>query len=370
MGKQARKSVFLIAEQLRAKVPGGIGTHTSALLSAVSRLKGDFPNLEFRVIASSQKGRDPLDQFDIPVRRLPFGHEVFMRLSDAKIPFMGRGPGVYHSFSMLVPPVLMKSQKQVCTVHDVAFLSNPSFFTKRGVLWHTRQLRTIAKGGFPIVAVSERTKQSLSASGIDHDRVTVIESGADHLGNADLKGCEALMQSLGIGQGFILSVSTLEPRKNLNGLIAAYRQMRISNSSAPDLLIVGPSGWGERTEGEAGVHFLGNVSEQILVALYQSALFLTYVPFEEGFGLPVVEAMSNGLPVVSSDVPSAKGAVELVDPKSVESISAGMSRLIVDGQRRRVLMQQGLDRAAQLTWAGAARKHMELWERMLWQSKA
>lgn len=370
MGKEVRKSVFLIAEQLRAKVPGGIGTHTSALLTAISRLKDNFPDLEFRVIASSQKGSDPLDQFDMPVRCLPFGHEVFMRLSDAKIPFLGQRPGVYHSFSMWVPPVLLKSQKLVCTVHDVAFITNPSFFTKRGVLWHTRQLRAIAKGGFPIVAVSEQTKHSLTTSGIGHDRVTVIESGADHLGNADLKGCKALLQSLGTSQDFILSVSTLEPRKNLNGLIAAYRQMRISIPSAPDLLIVGPSGWGERAKGEAGVHFLGNVSEQVLVALYRSAMFLTYVPFEEGFGLPVVEAMSNGLPVVSSDVPSAKGAVELVDPNSVESISAGMTRLIVDVQRRRALTQQGLSTAAQLTWAGAARKHMELWERMLWQSNA
>ncbi len=370
MGNEARKSVFLIAEQLRAKVPGGIGTHTTALLSAISGLKDDFPDLEFRVIASSQKGSDPLDQFDIPVRCLPFGHEVFMRLSDVKIPFLGQRPGVYHSFSMWVPPVHMKSQKLVCTVHDIAFITNPSFFTKRGVSWHSRQLRTIAKGGFPIVAVSERTKDALITSGISHQRVTVIESGADHLGNPDTKGCEALLQSLSISKDFILSVSTLEPRKNLKGLIAAYHQLRISNSSVPDLLIVGPSGWGESTEGETGVHFLGNVSNQVLVALYKSAMFLTYVPFEEGFGLPVVEAMSLGLPVLSSDVPSAKGAVELIDPKSVESISAGMSRLIVDDQRRRALTQQGLARTAQLTWAGAARKHMELWERMLWQSNA
>ncbi len=370
MGKEARKSVFLIAEQLRAKVPGGIGTHTSALLSAISRHKDDFPDLEFRIVASRRKGSDPLDQFDIPVRYLPFGHEVFMRLSDVKVPFLGGRPGVYHSFSMWVPPVLMKSQQLVCTVHDVAFLTNPSFFTKRGLFWHLRQLRTIAKGGFPIVAVSERTKLSLTASGVGHDRVTVIESGADHLGNADLKGCEALLQSLGISKDFILSVSTLEPRKNLNGLIAAYHRVRISNPSAPDLLIVGPSGWGDRTDGKAGVYFLGNVSEKVLVALYQTAMFLAYVPFEEGFGLPVVEAMSNGLPVVSSDVPSAKGAVELVDPRSVDSISAGMSRLIVDAERRRALTQQGLGRVAQLTWAGAARKHMELWERMLWQRNA
>ena len=118
------------------------------------------------------------------------------------------------------------------------------------------------------------------------------------------------------------------------------------------------------------MYFLGNVSEKVLVGLYQTAMFLAYVPFEEGFGLPVVEAMSNGLPVVSSDVPSAKGAVELVDPKSVDSISTGMSRLIVDAERRRALTQQGFGRVAQLTWAGAARKHMEIWERMLWQRNA
>ncbi len=364
MGKQTKKRVFLIAEQLRAKVPGGIGTHTSALLSALSEITDEFPNLELHVVASSQKGDDPLERFDLPISRLHFGHELFMLLSDVRVPLMGRRPGVYHSFSMFMPPLPTKLQKQVCTVHDVAFISNPGFFTKRGGSWHTRQLRSIARGNYPVVAVSEPTKRSLIATGIDENRVTVIESGADHLGPADLRSCEILLKSLGIKGSFILSVSTLEPRKNLNGLVEAYRRLRNSTSSAPELLIVGPSGWGARMEGEAGVHFLGHVSEPILAALYQCAVFLVYVPFEEGFGLPVVEAMSSGLPVVSSGVPSAGGAVELVDPSVTESIFAGMSRLIVDAPRRQSLIELGLHRVSQMTWAGAARKHMELWERM------
>lgn len=162
----------------------------------------------------------------------------------------------------------------------------------------------------------------------------------------------------------MLSVSTLEPRKNLSGLIEAFRQARSAHPLTPELLIVGPSGWGPSLEAVTGVHFLGHVPEGILVALYQAASLLVYVPFEEGFGLPVVEAMRSGLPVVSSNVPSAGDAVELVDPRSPESVATGISTLLYDFKRRQFLIEQGLIRAGQLTWASTARKHLELWREM------
>lgn len=364
MGEPGRKSVYLIAEQLRAKVPGGIGTHTKALLGALSKVKGDFPEVDLRIVATRPSGTDPLGEFDMPVRYLPFGHELFMRLCDLRVPLLGRRPGIYHSFSMQVPPVSTPSQRLVCTVHDVAFVSRPDFFTRRGVLWHGKQLRMMKRDDFPIVAVSEYTKASLAATGMDEKRIHVIESGADHLGPADERGCEKILRSIGVSEGFMLSVSTLEPRKNLGGLIEAFRQARSADPLIPELLIVGPLGWGPSLEAVPGIHFLGHVPEGILAALYQAASLLVYAPFEEGFGLPVVEAMRSGLPVVSSNVPSAGDAVELVDPRSPESVAAGISTLLYDPKRRQFLIEQGLIRAGQLTWASAARKHMELWRDM------
>ncbi|NNN18341.1 MAG: glycosyltransferase family 4 protein [Acidimicrobiaceae bacterium] len=364
MGTALAKRVFLIAEQLRSKVPGGIGTHTSALLGALSTIKDEFSSLELEIVATRPTGSETLDKFGIPVRYIPVPHKVFMRLSGYPLPLLGRKPGIYHSFSMFVPPVSGPIQRRVCTVHDLAFSSNPNFFTKRGVQWHARQLQEIARGDFPVVAVSQRTKKSLLANGIEEKRVFVIEPGADHLGQADLSGCQQLLKSLGVQTGFILSVSTQEPRKNLDGLIGAYQLAKISDPLLPELLIVGPSGWGPSIKRVSGVHFLGRIPEPILVSLYQLASLLVYVPFEEGFGLPVVEAMFQGLAVVGSDVPAAGESVELVDPNSMESIAKGISRLIKDSRARQIKIDKGLDRVKKMTWVNSARCYMDLWERM------
>ncbi len=364
MGRTVIKRVFLLAEQMRSKVPGGIGTHTTALLGSLSNIRGEFPGLELEILVTRAKEPETLDRFGIPIRYLAFSHEVFMRLSDFKVPVLNQGAGIYHSFSMFMPPSNRRGQQRVCTVHDLAFANHPEFFTRRGVAWHSRQLSAIVKGNFPVVAVSERTSDELLSRGIDGGRIRVIESGADHLGPADITGCRKLLKSLGVGERFILSVSTQEPRKNLNGLIRAFELSRSSDPTSPELLVVGTQGWGTETNRIPGAHYLGHVPEGVLVALYQLAEFLIYVPFEEGFGLPVVEAMGHGLPVVASGVPAAADSVELVDPNDVDSIAKGISRLAKDQDRRLDLKAKGLERVKSLTWASAARNHMKLWEQM------
>lgn len=355
--------VFLLSEQLREEVPGGIGTHTSALLTSIQALRSDFPSLELHIAATRPKGPDPLEQFEIPIHYIPYGHDLFVRLCDLRIPLFRGGSGIYHSFSMLIPPV-SRSQKLVCTVHDLAFTSSPDSFTRHGVVWHSRQLKRISRGAFPVVAVSPQTGENLVAAGISRNRISVIESGADHLGEGDDERCLELLNSRGVSERFILSVSTLEPRKNLARLIEAHSVVRNSIADAPELVIVGADGWGAKARGGEDVHFLGHVPEPILVSLYRSALLLAYVPFEEGFGLPVVEAMANGLPVVSSSVPSAGGATELVDPREVDSIASGIVRLVGDQGRRQTLAAEGFKRVEELSWRKSAHKHMELWESM------
>ncbi len=364
MGRQAGTDVYLLAEQLRARVPGGIGTHTRAILQRLSFLRSDFPEIRLHVVASRVKGDDPLEEFNLPIRRLPFSHEIFMRLSGTRIGLVGSRPGIYHSFSMLVPHVGNRSSLKVCTVHDLAFLSNPAFFTQRGVEWHTRQLKAIVDGKFPVVVVSELTGAYLMTTGVTSERIHVIESGADHLCSPDIGETEKFLRSLNIQNGFLLSVSTIEPRKNLDGLIAGYRLARAADPSLPELLIVGPFGWGSSPERVPDVHFLGHVSEEVLVGLYRSASMLVYVPFEEGFGLPVVEAMLNRLPVVGSQVPSGANAMEVVDPHIPESIAGGILKVFHDPNRRAQLCELGLARAGSLKWDGVARKHLELWRKM------
>lgn len=358
------KRVFLLAEHLRSRVPGGIGTHINAILSRIPQLSKDFPSLDFVVVASQPLGDDPLANVDLPKRYLSVSHSLFMRLSDLRVPMLGKEPGIYHSFTIQLPPTRGVLAKKVVTIHDLAFVNHPDFYTRRGVKWHMRQLRDVTREAASIVTVSQNSKEDLSHVGLDPARVHLINSGSDHLSDPDFTRCDEILAFNGVSGPFLLSVSTLEPRKNLLGLIEAFAIARESSQSPLDLVLVGPSGWGGAPRSVPGVKFLGHVSDSVLSALYIKTEAVVYVPFEEGFGLPVVEAMAAGAPVVCSRVPSSGGVGEIVDPMNVASIAKGIQRVLREPGYRDLLRSKGLLRAAELTWLHAAEEHMALWERL------
>jgi glycosyltransferase involved in cell wall biosynthesis len=166
----------------------------------------------------------------------------------------------------------------------------------------------------------------------------------------------------GLQPGYILAVSTIEPRKNYPRLLAAYRQLR-GRSDAPPLVIAGRPGWAfgdtmTRIEAEPGVRYLGHVDEATLSALYESASVLAFPSLYEGFGLPLLEAMARGLPAVVGNrgaLPElAAGQAVLVDPEDVTSIAAGLERLLTDEPLRKKLIEGGRRRAAGFSWGRAA----------------
>ena len=129
-------------------------------------------------------------------------------------------------------------------------------------------------------------------------------------------------------------------------------------------MLVGPSGWGQQVRPAAGVVLAGVVSASQLSALYSMARLLVYVPFIEGFGLPPVEAMTFGTPVVASrGLPSTDGAAFEVDPHDVDSIREGLAIVATDEAERARLSARGLARASVLTWAEIAREHLAVWRR-------
>jgi glycosyltransferase involved in cell wall biosynthesis len=166
---------------------------------------------------------------------------------------------------------------------------------------------------------------------------------------------------MGVNGPFLLSVGTLEPRKNQTRLVEAYGRIRRSLPEPWPLVMVGPSGWGQRVTPEAGVVLAGLVSPPELSALYAMTRLLAYVPLIEGFGIPPVEAMAFGAPVVASPLPSTAGAAFEVDPHDVESIAAALLRVATDEDERSRLQSLGLERSAQLTWSAVARRHLDVW---------
>jgi glycosyltransferase involved in cell wall biosynthesis len=188
--------------------------------------------------------------------------------------------------------------------------------------------------------------------------------GCDHLPAPDDEDADDVLARLGVDGPFLLTVGTLEPRKNLPRLIEAYQRARLGLADAPPLVVVGPAGWGPGLPPAEGVHPAGPVTGAVLAALYRRALAVVYVPLHEGYGLPVVEAMHAGAPVVASPVPSAGDAALVVPATDVAAIAEAVRRVVAEADLRADLVARGTAHAAGLTWERACQAHGELWSQL------
>jgi glycosyltransferase involved in cell wall biosynthesis len=266
----------------------------------------------------------------------------------------------------------------VVTVHDLAWHTFPESTTSRGRRWHEAALRRALRRADALLVPSEAVAEELRASGAREGTVSVLQWGADHLPPPDGQGAADLLDRLGVGDQYLLSASTREPRKNLHRLVAAYSAARASLPEPWPLVIVGPRGWGDSELGidssrgsrvPEGVVAAGLVSDEVLAGLYAGARVFAYVPLTEGYGLPPLEAMTLGAPVVvSTGVPSvAPGpatppAALRVDPLSIEAIADALVSAAGDEKLRSALVDRGSALARTRTWRRSARQHIELWE--------
>jgi len=361
--------VSLATEQLRRRVPGGIGTYTRGLLQGIGELEAEARPGITLVASRPRPGPDPLGNLGFPLECSRLPSRLLTRAWDLGLCRVGRESDVVHAVS-LAAPMPSAGRPLVITVHDVAWRSMPEAFPARGRRWHAAALRRAATRAALIVVPSEQTAEAVLSAGVGVSmaRLVVVSEGADHLAEPDIAGGEALLGRLGVAGEYLLTVSTLEPRKNLGRLLEAYALARPRLPEPWPLVVVGPSGWGRspsaaRVGPGAGVVFAGAVEGGTLAAIYARARLCAYVPIVEGFGLPVVESMAQGTPVVSSRVPSSAGASLEVDPTDPASIAEGLVSAAVDEVTRRALVTKGLARAGELRWVDTARAHVGVWER-------
>jgi glycosyltransferase involved in cell wall biosynthesis len=348
----------------------GIGQYILRLTQALAQIDRED---EFVIFKSRKDKTHIIDQANFLQKKLwTPNHHRFERtaMSFELAPF---ALDVLHSPDF-IPPSHTRFPS-VITMHDLAFLLYPRFLTRDSARYYG-QVDLAARQANHIIAVSESTKRdTVRLLGVPESKITVIHEAAHPL-FTPVTNDEALVRTrarYALPAEFILFVSTIEPRKNLPTLLRAFRRLRDNYKSPAILAIAGNRGWlaeevdqvlEELKLGEL-VHFLGGVPNEELVYLYNAASLFVLPSFYEGFGLPPLEAMACGTPVVVSKVSSLPEVVGdagmLVEPEDVEGLTVAMWRVLTDEKLRREMRAKGLKRAATFSWERAARETLAVY---------
>jgi glycosyltransferase involved in cell wall biosynthesis len=361
-----------------AEQGGGIGRYTRELITALAQ---EDTSTEYRLFVAGSRINvlPPEPGKNFKWRSTRITAEWFARIwHRARLPipvetWTGK-LSLYHATDFTLPP-LRRGTRSILTVHDLSFIRSPE--TAMPSLRRYLEIvvpRSIQRADF-VLADSEATRQDiLELYPVEAEKVAVLYSGVEKRFQPvqDAAALAATRERYGLGDNpFILSVGTVQPRKNYQRLAEAFK--RLDN---PDLrlVIAGGKGWLDTPlyqsirdlRLEDRVKFLGFVADADLPALYSSARVLAFPSLYEGFGLPALEAMACGTPVVASNVssvPEVVGEAGLqIDPTDVEGLTEALRRLIEEEGLRSTLIAQGLERAKLFDWHQSAqelRKHYQ-----------
>lgn len=375
-----KPQVLAIVEQFWHREPGGTATATENTLSALVELDTfDVVGLAARHSppVESAGATEPVGHRPAPWSRMPAGstlrfhalprpvlYESWLRLGAPSIDHYCAEESVVWASSLIVPPT---QAPVVATVHDLDFLTNVRHPSRRGQRFFPLMWRRAAERADLLICPTEVVADDCVRRGIRPDRLKVIPWGVSPpLCGAD--EADKIHRTLGLPDDFVLWVGPLAPRKNPKG--AALAMGRIDS----DIVVVGPKS--EDPDASAAfqslgarVHRLPFVSDETLSALYRQASVLLYPSFAEGFGLPVLEAMVHGTPVVTSlgtaTAEVAGGAALLVDPNNPDEIAEALQAAMHDPGTRRRLIDDGLSRAGQLSWQATAKTYGDAFSAVL-----
>ncbi|MBI2908851.1 MAG: glycosyltransferase family 4 protein [Chloroflexi bacterium] len=359
----------------------GIGRFTRELVKALLEL--DRGN-EYVLVKTSDGEALDLSEFghsNLSFRSLPVSHRwsiiLWHRLGlPLPLDWLTGRLDLYHATDFVLPP--LRCRKTVLTIHDLSFLVRPECAHPKVARFLSKAVPKSIRRATLIHANSENTKRDLMERlGVAPEKIEVVYEGVTpgYTRVTDEARLEQVRRKYRLDKPFVLSVGTLEPRKNHARLIEAHSALR-ERRLPQELLIAGGSGWlYEETlplPGKLGledsVRFLGFVPDDDLPALMSLADVFAYPSLYEGFGLPVVEAMACGTPVVASNtscLPEIAGdAALLVDPTDVSSLADALYRAATDDDLRRVMAKRGLARAARFTWRAAAGRMLILYRRL------
>jgi glycosyltransferase involved in cell wall biosynthesis len=365
--------VAVNVEQLLYRPPGGIGRYTAKLVTLLPRLFSGDEVVAFTAWHSRteiERAWPPpglTEARPAPVRLLlprPALYEAWNTLGVPRLGWLARSLGnvdLVHAPSVAVPP--RGPVPLVVTVHDVAPALFPEAFPPHGRWFHARGLAAAARRADLVITVSQSARAEILAhSTISADRVRVVPNGVDPV-SATPAEVAAVRARHGLSEApYVLWVGTLEPRKNVATLVQAFARLSSAGAAGHRLVLAGPSGWlsdgvipgpvldqlGDR------VRLLGLLAEAELRALYAGATVFALPSRHEGFGLPVLEAMAQGTPVLCADIAAlrevAGGAARLVPADDIDAWAGALEDLLSGSEERAALAAAGRARAAAFSW--------------------
>lgn len=358
----------------------GIGHYTSELVRALSGL---YPDDDFEIIAPVVLSPAALrpDLRALPanlkivlpktrLRRYWFGIALPMYISRS-------GIELFHGTNYEVP--MCGRRPSVVTVHDLSLFLFPETHEERLVARAKRRYPRMMRRARAIITPTNAVRNELCQEfSISQEKIQVIPEAPRRLFQPVDHGiADGITRRMGIEGKFVLFVGTVEPRKNLVTLIRAFSHVLESTELKPQLVIAGRKGWLsedlssliQQLDLADRITFTGYVSEENLRILYSSCEVCVYPSLYEGFGLPPLEAMACGAPVITSRIRAIEETVGeaavLVDPNDSHALAGAIAEILTDPNMREKLSAAGLKRAAQFTWEETARQTMEVYRKVI-----
>jgi glycosyltransferase involved in cell wall biosynthesis len=348
--------VLVHADAVGHAIPGGIGAYTRSLVTALAG------RVDVELLVSRSAGPLP---WDLPVRRaaLPL-RPLYASWTAARLPRSARGAGVVHATGLVLPP---GGRRLVVTVHDLNVELYPELVPQPWRALYRRSLQQAVRHADVLLTSTRAIADALQERfAVAADRLAVTPFGPGLAPGAPRD--DAAPARLGVRPPYVLSVGTLEPRKDQVGLVRAF-----AAADLPDhqLVLAGARGWGaeavERAAGP-GVVLTGAVPPEALAALYAGADAFALPSRYEGFGLPALEALAHGVPTVVSDDPAlvevTGGAALVVPVGDVDALADALRALTADGALRDRLRTAGPARAARSSWDRTAEATVEAYRRV------
>jgi glycosyltransferase involved in cell wall biosynthesis len=375
------KKILIDCSSLREK-PSGVGFYTYKLIEALDKIQAeeDFtlgiyyqPSMK-KWLTGDLSFPKNIQQFS-PRYILPFPVTITNLLSQFNISFFPRSnsclnnPDLIHGTDHYVYPC--PKAKKVMTIHDLTFLKYP-FYSNSIVKTYSQRIKKCLEWTDLVITFSQNSKQDIREYfGVSSEQIYITPEasryGPNFLEQYNLENLKSSV-SYNFKQPYLLFVSTLEPRKNIVNLIKAFNLLKQEYKIPHHLILIGQKGWNyeeifqtiNQSLFKDKIHHLGYLSDELVALFYSQADLFVYPSFYEGFGLPVLEAMTLGCPVVTSNISSlpevAGDAAMLFNPNDFNCIANSINQVINDSQLRQNLIDKGKIRAQLFSWENTAKE--------------